>query len=151
MKVPVNTSAKLFTEGVSQVGTTGVAALVERLRLGAEALKAFGATDDDELVVAANNALTDDDELAVKIKAALKLKLYGELKNADNTLFEEKLDTLTLESYTDTYDMTVFVKNPNVYKQGEDLNYNTESVPGWIVPEGAATPGLPQARFLPVW
>lgn len=142
LKVPVNTSAKLFTEGVSQVGTTGVAALVERLRLGAEALKAFGATDDDELVVAANNALTDDDELAEKIKAALKLKLYGELKNADNTLFEEKLDTLTLESYTDTYDMTVFVKNPNVYKQGEDLNYNTESVPGWIVPEGAATPGL---------
>lgn len=142
LKVPVNTSAKLFTEGVSQVSTTGVAALVERLRLGAEALKSFGVAEDNELVVAAYNALTDDDDLAEKIKAALKLQLYGQLKNADNTLFEEKLDTVTLESYTDTYDMTVFVKNPNIYKQGEDLNYSTESVPGWIVPEGAANPGL---------
>lgn len=142
LQVPVNTSSKLFTEGTSQVSITGIAALVERLRLGAEALKAFGVAEDDELVVAAYNALEDDDALAEKIKTRLKLELYDQLRKADNTLFEEKFDTVTFESYTDKYDMTVFVKNPNIYKQGEDLNYNTESVPGWIVPEGGANPGL---------
>ena len=37
--------------------------LAERLRLGAETLKALGVAADDELVVAALNTLTNDDEL----------------------------------------------------------------------------------------
>ena len=151
LKVPVNTSSKLFTEGASSCTNTGINVLVERLRLGAESLKKLGVAADDAEVVAALNALDDDDELAEKIKNRLKLELFGQLKNADNTLFEEKLDTNTLENYTETYDMTVFVKNPNIYRLYDALDFmyidkeNSDTlanVPGWVVPEGANTPGL---------
>lgn len=151
LKVPVNTSSKLFTEGASSCTNTGINVLVERLRLGAESLKKLGVAADDADVVAALNALDDDDELAEKIKNRLKLELFGQLKNADNTLFEEKLDTNTLENYTETYDMTVFVKNPNIYRLYDALDFmyidkeNSDTlanVPGWVVPEGANTPGL---------
>ena len=147
LQVPVNTSSKLFTEGETKMADTGIKVLVERLRLGAEALKSLGVAADDELVVAANNALEDDDELAEMIKTRLKLELYGQLKNADNTLFEEKLDTNTLNTYTDTYDMTVFVKNPNIYRLQDNLDFykngeSTGNVPGWFVPDSLAAPGL---------
>lgn len=151
LKVPVNTSSKLFTEGASSCTNTGIKVLVERLRLGAESLKKLGVPADDADVVAALNALDDDDDLAEKIKNRLKLELFGQLKNADNKLFEEKMDSTTLESYTETYDMTVFVKNPNIYRLYDALDFmyidkenkdTLANVPGWVVPEGYNTPGL---------
>ncbi len=142
LQVPVNTSSKLFTEGESKTADTGIKVLVERLRLGAEALKSLGVPADDALIVAANNALEDDDVLADAIKLRLKKEIFGQLKNADNTLFEEKMDEITLETYTDTYDMTVFVKNPNVYRLQDNLNFNAENVPGWVAVDGQPAPGL---------
>ena len=138
----VNTTALLFTEGASMTSDTGVKVLVERLRLGAESLKNLGVEDDDPLIVEFNNTLTDDDALAEGMKNRLKLIMYEQLKNPSNTLFEEKIDENTLEPFTDTYDMTVFVKNPNVYKQQDNMNFTPENVPGWITPEGYPAPGL---------
>ena len=147
LQVPVNTASKLFTEGESKVTTTGIAALIERLRLGAEALKSLGVAQDDPVVVAANNALDDDDELAKMIQNRLKLELYNHMKDPLDTLFEEKVDTATLSTYTDKFDMTVFLKNPNVYRLEDNLDFykngeSTGNVPGWVTPEGANAPGL---------
>ena len=142
LQVPVNTSSKLFTEGASSCNNTGIKVLVERLRLGAEGLKALGVAADDKLIVAANNALDDDDELAEEIKTRMKMELYGKLKDADNTLFTPEMDTITLEDVYPSYDMTVFVKNPNIYRLQDNLNFNSENVPGWATPEGQPAPGL---------
>ena len=142
LQVPVNTSSKLFTEGASTCSNTGIMVLVERLRLGAEGLKALGVAADDKLIVAANNALDDDDELAEEIKTRMKMELYGKLKDADNTLFTPVQDTLTFEDVYPSYDMTVFVKNPNIYRLENNLNFTSENVPGWATPEGQPAPGL---------
>ena len=142
----VNTTEKLFTEGESKVAETGIKVLVERFRLAAASLQKLGVPADDELVVAALNALDDDEELAEKIKNRMKLELFGQLKNADNKLFEEKLDTNTFMNYTETYDLTVFVKNPNMYC--ESLTYDAANnpktwvVPGWSTPDSLKAPGI---------
>jgi hypothetical protein len=138
----VNTTGLLFTEGESKTSDTGVKVLVERLRLGAEALKSLGVAEDDALIKAANNALFDDDDLAAAIQNKLKVILYEQLKDPANQLFAETVDENTLEVTTPTYDMTVFVKNPNIYKQQDNTNFTSENVPGWDTPEGYSRPGL---------
>jgi hypothetical protein len=143
-----NTTSLLFTEGKSTPDNsnngkgTGVAVLVERLRLGAEGLKALGVPADDSMVQAALNALTDDDDLALNMQQRFREVIYGELRNPDNKLFEAELDTITLEEITPEYDLTIFVKNPNIYKQQPIATFTDENVPGWVVPEGFNRPGL---------
>ena len=128
----------MFTVGESKIGDweatcTGVAVLTERIRSGAEALKSLGVSEEDPIIVAANNALSDDDELAEWIQNRIKLELYNQLKNADNTLFQKTVDETTLEETTPAYDMTAFVKNPNIYYKNAPKGYSQESVPGWTV------------------
>ena len=144
-----NETAAIFTEGVSAVGganggkATGVAVLIDRLRLGGETLKALN-VNDSTLLVAVNNALTDDDELAEQVKTAIKLALYDTLTvDADFLKPTVTIDEVTLEETTTpkSIDMTVFVKNPNVYVT-TGTNYSAETVPGWVVPEGFSAPGL---------
>lgn len=142
LKYAVNTASLLFTEGESKTSDTGYKVLLERIRLGVEALKSLGVDESDPLIIEANNTLTDDDEVADKIKNRIKVEMYGKLKDPANTVFAEKEDEMTGEMYSDTYDMTVFVKNPNIYKQQDNTNFTPENVPGWTVPEGYATPGL---------
>jgi hypothetical protein len=145
-----NTTALLFTEGASDVSNTGVKVLVERLRLGAEALQNFlmtlGADKEvaaaDADVVAALGALTDDDALAKRVQSRLTKELYTELSNPSNALFEGTLDAETQEMIYPTYDMTVFVKNPNIYKQTKSTDFSATNVPGWTVPAGFKAPGL---------
>ena len=146
IKPIVDSADKLFTEGPSKYGTTGIAALVERLRLGAEALKALGVSEEDELVVAALNALDDDDNLAELLKLRLKAETYKALSEGKN-LFEPVYDETIEDFVTGTVDMTVFYKNPNIYISNTEVGgglgegaYNAEYMPGWTVPEGAATP-----------
>jgi len=117
----------------SKTGTTGIAALVERIRLGAETLKKLGATDNDELIVAADNALTDDDHLANLIKQQIKLRLYEELKNPESTLLTP--ETEGEEEVKTEIDMSVFIKNPNVYRVSRDMNFNATNLAG-NVPTG---------------
>lgn len=138
-----NTTKLLFTEGESKCAETGVKVLAERLRLGAEALKVLGVAEDDELVLAALNTLTDDDELAHKVQLRLKERVYGQLKEAGNEMFKPEIDEVTLEETTPEYDMTVFVKNPNVYRNyGNNVNFTAENVLGWDTPTGYNRPGL---------
>ena len=128
----VNTTAKLFTTGQSKRNTTGVAALVERLRLGAETLKTLGMAEDSYPVFQALNALEDDDALAEEVKNFVKTELYGQLKDPNNTLFEGTFDEEG-NVLTQSYDMTVFVKNPNLYAR----EY-TQVVEGWTNVSGNA-------------
>ena len=134
----VDLTSYLFTEGESKRGDEGIKVLVERIRLGAEALKALGVSEDDELIVAANNAVTDDDALADAIKNRLAVILYGNMKEANsNGMFAPVVDDETLEETTPQYNMTVFVKNPNIYAiNGWKNNIPEENVPGWSVPTG---------------
>ncbi|MCR4957435.1 MAG: hypothetical protein K6B13_02350 [Prevotella sp.] len=148
LKDIANVTSLLFTQGVSAPENanngkgTGVAVLIDRLRLGAEALKKLGVAEDDELVVAANNSLTDDDQLAGKIKHRITTIVYGNLKDANNDMFAPVVDETTLEETAPSYDMTVFVKNPNTYKLSDGVDFTDESVPGWVTPEGYSRPGL---------
>jgi hypothetical protein len=147
LKDIANLTSLLFTEGASAPENanggkgTGVAVLVERLRLGAETLKALGAPEDDSALLGYANVLTDDDALADKMKRHITNLVYLNLAN-ENTLFDGVVNEETLEEVTPTYDMTVFVKNPNVYKQLPNSDFTEENVPGWIVPEGYSRPGL---------
>jgi hypothetical protein len=146
LKDIANTTSLLFTEGVSAPEDanggkgTGVAVLIERLRLGAEDLTALGG-DDDPLIEVAKNALTDEDIYADALKTAIKQHLYSQLAQGAN-LFEPVVDEETLEETTPTYDMTVFVKNPNTYKLSDGVDFTDESVPGWTTPDGYNRPGL---------
>jgi len=141
LKAIVNTTKLLFTEGESKTADTGVKVLVERLRLGVVGLNELGVTD-DPVITEANDALTDDDALAGRMKNRIKAIIYDQLKERDNQLFAETIDPLTEETVTPTYNMTVFVKNPNIYKQTADINFTPENVPGWTTPEGYNRPGL---------
>lgn len=111
----------------SKCGITGVAAITERLRLGAETLKVLGADDSNEMVSAAYNALDDDDQLAEFIKLDVTKRLYAQLMDPANDLFAESFDESTLETVAaNPIDLTVFVKNPNLYARE-----NTVAVEGW--------------------
>lgn len=129
----------MFTEGASKVGDwsatrTGYATLVDRVRQGAETLQQLGVADDDELIVAAANALSDSDDLANAIKNRIKVLLYDQLKDPNNTLFDAVGEDEWAEA--PTYNMTVFVKNPNLYKLSDGNGYTEGAVPGWEVIEG---------------
>ena len=129
----VNTTAKLFTTGASQRNTTGVAALVERLRLGAETLKTLGHAEDSYPVLQALNALEDDDELAEIVKSYVKTDIYGKLKDNNTDLFKETVNEETGDVTRESIDMTVFVKNPNLYAREK-----TTVVEGWTNVQGNA-------------
>ena len=149
MTVTVDKAALLFTVGPSAPENanggkaTGVAVFVERLRLGVEALKSLGVDEAEEVIQLADNALTDDDAIAEAIKNRLKVELYGQLKNGVDLFAETgETDPATDEPIRQSYDMTVFVKNPNTYKQLGNMSFTEENVPGWITPEGFGRPGL---------
>lgn len=132
LKTNVAAGQQMFTEGVSKNGEAGIKVLVDRIRQGAESLQnSFDAAEDDELVVAANNALTDDDALANQIKDRIKLEVYKKLKDGDESMFSSDVDEEGNEILSGP-DLTVFVKNPNVYaKDGSHKGFSEENVPGW--------------------
>ena len=132
-----NYTSKLFTQGASNNQDTGIKVLVERLRLGAEALKGLpGVSEDDPDVLAAYNALDDDDALAEQLQNRIKARIYNDLNTAAPTVFQPVLNEETLEETTEPVDMTVFVKNPNIYAIYYPNGCNNDNVPGWNI-EGA--------------
>jgi hypothetical protein len=147
-----NLASLLFTEGVSAPENanngkaTGVAVLFDRLRLGLETLNklasALDVTVDSTFIADVNMALIDDDGLAEAVKLNIKKLLYSDLKSADSKLFKPTIDEITEEEVIPSYDMTVFVKNHNTYKQQTNMNFTAENVPGWTTPEGFGAPGL---------
>ena len=122
----VEKGQKMFTSGESKMYMYGVAPLVERLRRGAEAIKVL--EPENPIVEEALNAFDDDDELAEKVKNNLKAALYKKI-NAGENLFPEDEQT----GLAQTHDLSVFVKNPNVYAPAF-----TMAIPGWTNLKGNA-------------
>ena len=130
----INFCSHMFTTGVSKRNTTGVAALTDRLRIGLEDLRALGGLDETNnwLAGAVENAMDDDDALAGELKSYVKTALYKNItSNAE--FFAPDVDEETLEETPKAYDMTVFVKNPNIYAPA-----NSTKVPGWETIKGNA-------------
>ena len=118
--------------------TTGVAAITARHIYLADALTDLnnktGKEEFTEYIEQANNLLKDDDDLAETLKSAVKIKLYTTLSNPENTLFDEKMDSTTLESYRDSINLSGFFKNPNTYLTATGAyNGNTNMMPGWTI------------------
>lgn len=132
---------RMFTQGAStETHHVGVMVLVDRIRQGVEGLKELGVADDDELVVAGNNAVTDDDNLSDAIKNRLALEFYQKMKNGEaEEFFKGVVDEETLEETPAKYNFTVFVKNPNTYAWSEGAGLkasNPDNCPGWADVEG---------------
>lgn len=122
---------QMFTEGQSNNGDAGIKVLVDRIRQGAESLTALGVPESDDVIVAVNNALTDDDELANAIKKRLTNIVYGKIKDGQaEDLFAPELND-EMEKIVKGVDMTVFVKNPNMYALYPANGINQENTPGW--------------------
>ena len=100
----INFCGHMFTEGASRRNVTGVAALTERLRLGAEALKVLG-DETDWLQNAVVNAMDDDDALAEELKNYVKAALYKKI-TTDAEFFAPDVDDETFEETPKTYDMS---------------------------------------------
>ena len=139
----INFCSHMFTTGVSKRNTTGVAALTDRLRIGLADLKALNGLDETNnwLAGAVENAMEDDDALAEELKSYVKTALYKNI-TSDPEFFnikyviEEDFETGakdTTETIVPAYDMTVFVKNPNIYAPA-----NSTKVPGWETIKGNA-------------
>lgn len=130
LKNNVAAGQQMFTEGVSNNGDAGIKVLVDRIRQGAESLQNLGASEEDELIVAANDAVTDDNDLAEKIKTRIKTIVYGKLKDGDESLFSEDIDDEGNEIKQGP-DFTVFVMNPNMYALYPKDGISLENTPGW--------------------
>ena len=119
---------KWLTEGKSSNNqTSGFAALHERIRRGVELLKSLGVAEDDELIAAANAVLGDDDEVAGAIMKRVSSIILSDLASGESTFFAAGED----ES-TPSYDLSVFVKNPNTYGPAK-----SKEVPGWTATKGS--------------
>jgi len=119
---------KWLTEGKSSnEQTSGYAALHERIRRGVELLQTLGVAEDDELIAAANAVLGDDDEVAGAIMKRVSSIILSDLASGESTFFAAGED----ES-TPSYDLSVFVKNPNTYGPA-----NSKEVPGWTATKGS--------------
>jgi hypothetical protein len=131
--------ANMFTEGESKNGDAGFKVLTDRIRRGVEALKEFDYTDEDPLIAAANNAISDDENIVDQIKKALTLKVYEGMKDPEAffpVLDVEEDELGELVEVKKDYDMSVFIKNPNMYSMLPKNGFSEENMPGWVVTKG---------------
>ena len=139
LKPMADLCGNMFTEGVSNNGDAGYKVLTDRIRMGIETLINLGTDEADPIIVEAKKAISDDDKIANKIKYAITEKLYTQMANPDpeNPLFkdleEEDEEGNPLFS---TVDMSVFIKNPNMYALLPKNGFNAENMPGWTVVKG---------------
>ena len=112
------TKAGMFTTGASQNNTTGYAALNERIRRGIENLKAMGVAETDALIVEASKEFGDNDAIAQAVKTRTAQEFYTNY----NTMFTDG----------QTYDFSVFIKNPNIYVTKTSKS-DTNAAPGWTL------------------
>jgi len=121
-----------------QQGNCGIAVFVERNRLGARTLMSLGVEESDPLIEAVKNSVTDDEDLSSQIKARITNELYSKLKEADNDVFGPQVDEYgdpvldyAGEIVNKSYDMTAFIKNPNIYALNSAEGFSETNVPGW--------------------
>lgn len=138
LKPMADLCANMFTEGESKNGDAGFKVLTDRIRRGVEALKVLGYDEEDPLIVEANKAISDDENIVNKIKAALTKKVYEGMKTPDTffpVLDVEETDEGLVE-VKQTYDMSVFIKNPNMYSMLPKNGWSEENTPGWVATKG---------------
>lgn len=137
LKPIVDLCRELFLEGASNCGDAGIKVLVDRIIQGIETLYDLGVDETDPLIVAAQDAMTDDDAIVARMKGVIKTKLYEQMKNPENDLFPViGEDDETYEPIYKRINMSVFIKNPNIYALQAHLGYSPENVPGWSVSNG---------------
>ena len=124
LSAAVGMANDMFTYGHSIVSETGYAPLTDRLFFGVNALTSLDVSFNDPLVVQAVNALADDDELAAKLKQRVTMELYKRLADDEGSL-------------PPACNVTVFLKNPNIYKISEGDSWKEGAVPGWDIPNGS--------------
>lgn len=113
--------------------------LTARLTKSVSLATNIGISSDDASVTAANNAITDDDNVADALNTVIRHRIYDDI--VDGTIsFETKIDENTLEEYKDTFDLTGFIKNPNLYAGTLDkYDMNDGVCPGWNITKGTAS------------
>jgi len=131
----------MFTEGESWIGDAGYKVLTDRIRRGMEALKVLGVSESDSLMIAASNAISDDESIATALKNAITKKTYEAIKANKDDFFgvlNTDMDEETGEEITTykSYDMSVFIKNPNMYALLPKNGFTAENMPGWTVVKG---------------
>ena len=132
----ISFTTAMFTEGASRTGMTGYAVLLERTRVGIETAKALGVPETDDVLVRASEIFRDSNGMATELKTVIKKALYEKLMNGEN-IFGNGYNEETGEDDSKSYDMTVFVKNPNIYKlKASNNDYSQENVPGWTIVDG---------------
>lgn len=131
----INMSSKSFTEGKSENVwgklTTGYAALHERLRRGVELLKSIGIADDAKEIVRAESILGDSDSAAENMVRLAKSTILSDLASGETQLFAISDVDEEGNAISKSYDLSVFVKNPNIYGPA----FSTEA-PGWTGAKG---------------
>ena len=140
LKPIVDLCKELFQEGASNCGDAGIKVLTDRINQGIETLESLGVSEDDPVIVAASAAMTDDDEIANQVKTAITLKVYEKIKDGEDMFGVIGTDDETGEEIHNRIDMSVFIKNPNIYALQAHQGYSPENVPGWAVTNG--NPGL---------
>lgn len=114
--------------------------LTKRLSYGIALAEKLGIASDDPVITAADNAITDNDNIAQALKDAIKKKLYANLAAADDSTFAEKTDPNTLETYVDSLNMSVFIKNPELYVVNTAAgNKDMTACPGWTFTDISST------------
>lgn len=150
----VTYAKSMFTEGKScqawwndQNQSLGYCVLFERIRQGIETLESLLGVEDvaeddeegeaqeqDELIAKAKDTLGDDDDVALALQNRITVELYNKIKAGDTAdLFSEEINEND-EVVKKGVNMTVFVKNPNIYALDASEKYaTTENVPGWTM------------------
>lgn len=114
--------------------------ITQRLSYGIALAEKLGIASDDPVIVAAQDAITDDDAVAQNLKNAIKKRLYENLADVNDTTFAEKTDPNTLETYVDSLNMSVFIKNPELYVVHTATgNKDMEACPGWTFTDVSST------------
>ena len=140
LKGVVSQGKDMFTEGVSNDGDAGFKVLLDRIRLGIETLTALGVPESDEVIVAGQASLTDDDDVVNAMKSRITKEIYEKIKNGKtDELFVEETNGEG-EIFFKGVDMSVFIKDPNMYALLPKNGINMENTPGWSVVMG--NPGL---------
>ena len=135
---------QVTTATVTNIGRV-VETYLASMTTGIATLKKLGADEDEALANEVNNLLTDDAAVKAKVQHAITMALYSKLADPNNDVFAEKLDEVTLEEYVDSFDVSVFINNPEIYYTGWDnmapsdktqATPSTDNIPGWTVTTG---------------
>ena len=127
-----NTTAAVLN--IERVVNTYTAAI----KSGLATLKKLG-VDKAEVNEAVENAMTDDAEVKALVKTQIYNQVNAILSDPNNKLFSEKIDNETLLNYVDSFDMSVFIENPEIYYQAPEETpgtVNSDNIPGWEITLG---------------